>query len=735
MIHINEQKKRDKSSIKFLLLYAIFILFLTSSFGFTLQNVILQLTSMAVVYFVLKRRWQKYFMYALFICAVIFSPQIISSLYALFNGVTTRLELQYGIDLLQIANGKMTIVGLFIIWLVVHLLLLYFKSSKVIISLLIAFFIVFITLQLQQYSLFFITLVSGLLLIGEMKRKIKQSWRIQLPTYAFLMTAIVVLVFMINKFEHPFQQIPQQTQQKIEDLRFNSENESWLSEGNLANTPKKNNHTNTAAIIMMEQPQAMYLKGFVGSRFDDEMWQALSNKQALENEALFYWLGEEQFKSQTTLSNLQAVIKKQDYQSVAIQIEDASTKYTLLPYEVANIDKLSTIQKDGATYNSGFLGEENYTFKMANHVGENYPLLAAQIEKMNSKEVADYLKLEANYRAFVYDTYVKVGQEERLILQDDFKKQTVINYEEAITQVQKKLDETIAYNEEFIVNGQTVGTIWQSEQKGFSPHYATIGTLAFRLLGIPARYVEGYIVTPEAVKDKKSFEEITLSNNAAHAWTEIYIDQVGWVPVEVTPEYMNTMPPLNKAYKAVTKAENQQSTSTEQQKVTTEQEKMKQIEEEALKIPPQPKKENESFDLVKLLIILWIVLVIVLVSIFIFYSYRKRKVVRSLWREVNSEDVLVQLPASIALVHLWFEKIVKIERANEPLNDRLYKLEGLISPQLLSAYEEAFIAYQAQKYGGVEVEKTAIVSLAKEELINKQSFKNRWMMKWIKGLY
>ena len=76
---------------------------------------------------------------------------------------------------------------------------------------------------------------------------------------------------------------------------------------------------------------------------------------------------------------------------------------------------------------------------------------------------------------------------------------------------------------------------------GHSVHFASAATLMFRYYGIPSRYVEGYLITPDDVKDKKSGDTIDISGQNGHAWTEIYIDGMGWVPVEMTPEYYDVM--------------------------------------------------------------------------------------------------------------------------------------------------------------------------------------------------
>lgn len=77
-------------------------------------------------------------------------------------------------------------------------------------------------------------------------------------------------------------------------------------------------------------------------------------------------------------------------------------------------------------------------------------------------------------------------------------------------------------------------------QKGFCTHYATTAVLMLRSLGIPARYVEGYMVGSTGLKTGKyeeDFLSVELTDENAHAWVEVYISDYGWVPVEMTPGY------------------------------------------------------------------------------------------------------------------------------------------------------------------------------------------------------
>jgi hypothetical protein len=53
-----------------------------------------------------------------------------------------------------------------------------------------------------------------------------------------------------------------------------------------------------------------------------------------------------------------------------------------------------------------------------------------------------------------------------------------------------------------------------------------------RTLDIPTRYVEGYVV-PNASDDGYRY----VTNDYAHAWTEVYFEGIGFIPFEATPIY------------------------------------------------------------------------------------------------------------------------------------------------------------------------------------------------------
>ncbi|HWT76184.1 MAG TPA: transglutaminase-like domain-containing protein [Mobilitalea sp.] len=74
-------------------------------------------------------------------------------------------------------------------------------------------------------------------------------------------------------------------------------------------------------------------------------------------------------------------------------------------------------------------------------------------------------------------------------------------------------------------------------KKGYCTYYATAMAVLGRCIGVPTRYVEGFLGKFE-VRDEEFM--YLVKNSQAHAWAEAYIEGVGWIPFEATtPFYGN----------------------------------------------------------------------------------------------------------------------------------------------------------------------------------------------------
>ena len=68
--------------------------------------------------------------------------------------------------------------------------------------------------------------------------------------------------------------------------------------------------------------------------------------------------------------------------------------------------------------------------------------------------------------------------------------------------------------------------------RGYCVHFAHATVYMLRALGIPARIGTGYLTDLSQSKDG----HILLRASDRHAWPEVYIENYGWIPFDVTPE-------------------------------------------------------------------------------------------------------------------------------------------------------------------------------------------------------
>ncbi len=78
-------------------------------------------------------------------------------------------------------------------------------------------------------------------------------------------------------------------------------------------------------------------------------------------------------------------------------------------------------------------------------------------------------------------------------------------------------------------------------KEGYCVQFASSVALILRELGIPTRYVEGYIASGMSYSAREDIYSGIVLDEDAHAWVEVWYDGVGWIQYEATPEYYRTM--------------------------------------------------------------------------------------------------------------------------------------------------------------------------------------------------
>ncbi|WP_128896688.1 DUF4129 domain-containing transglutaminase family protein [Longirhabdus pacifica] len=75
------------------------------------------------------------------------------------------------------------------------------------------------------------------------------------------------------------------------------------------------------------------------------------------------------------------------------------------------------------------------------------------------------------------------------------------------------------------------------QNSGYCNHFSTAMAVMLRSLDIPARWVKGFAPGEVGERGEDGMLEVVVRYLDAHAWVEVYMDQIGWVAVDPTPGF------------------------------------------------------------------------------------------------------------------------------------------------------------------------------------------------------
>lgn len=85
----------------------------------------------------------------------------------------------------------------------------------------------------------------------------------------------------------------------------------------------------------------------------------------------------------------------------------------------------------------------------------------------------------------------------------------------------------------------TADFLFSEDRRGYCVHLSHAAAYLLRAMGVPTRVSAGYAVPASNLAGGSA---LLIKQGDAHAWAEIYLAEVGWVPIEVTPEKTDVEP-------------------------------------------------------------------------------------------------------------------------------------------------------------------------------------------------
>lgn len=149
---------------------------------------------------------------------------------------------------------------------------------------------------------------------------------------------------------------------------------------------------------------------------------------------------------------------------------------------------------------------------------------------------ASYIELEKTYKEFVYQNYLSLPDDSKLEMEA-----IINNYEldktspTLISDVVTLITSSATYDPEITYESYpsdadvAIYFFNESDMNGNIEIFVTVATVMYRALGIPARATFGYY------SSLKANEATPVMDNQGHLWVEVYVDGMGWIPVELMP--------------------------------------------------------------------------------------------------------------------------------------------------------------------------------------------------------
>ena len=342
----------------------------------------------------------------------------------------------------------------------------------------------------------------------------------------------------------------------VDNIRYGVNTDFGMPDGDFSDLGEYEPSSETAIEVSMETPESLWLRGYVGSEYTGNGWKSEDKSTLFDKASLFYWLHADNFFGQNQLAS-SAIVAEQESRETAFAMRvknlKASSRSVYAPYELlwANgellpIDSIG----DSSLHSAGLTGTREYEYTSIPNQVKRYPdiIMSLYDDENNSSPFSDpYLVNESHYAKFVTEQYTTLPTDVTKWV-EEYMKEALPNKEEssfssAKQAIIKYLTEEVAYstNPKLSGTGDFAHDFLLLDKQGYSVHYATAATLLFRYCGIPSRYVEGFLITPQDVEGLSSKSVIKLDGKHSHAWVEVYQDKVGWIPVEVTPPYFGLM--------------------------------------------------------------------------------------------------------------------------------------------------------------------------------------------------
>lgn len=391
------------------------------------------------------------------------------------------------------------------------------------------FIVSFLGAQIGAASL--LPLILALLLSG---RAPGVRARRIVPLCAAILVATALLMPLSAQVSPELNQLAQRVRRMLDDYLFFTDARTTFSLSATGYQPLGVSQLGGPAnpedtpVMQVRTSGRTLLRGTIKNEYDGHAWaDSTSGRRYLYVNPRFYALRRDLFDQKRPSDAIRAQLPAGETITVLMRADAASTLYLTQRFSALSgheiVPYFSPASEVFGTRSLAF--GDSYTFTGLRLSGDTPGIREAVLAAAHHSDAyadtvrADYLALPDGVETGVYALAGQITQD----AQTDFDRAAAL-----CAYLRSAYPYTLAQNVP-PAGRDFVSWFLLDEQQGYCTSFATAMAVMARMVGLPARYIEGYAAVP----DSDSVARVTQQQ--AHAWVEIYFSGFGWLPFDPTP--------------------------------------------------------------------------------------------------------------------------------------------------------------------------------------------------------
>lgn len=391
------------------------------------------------------------------------------------------------------------------------------------------FIVSFLGAQIGAASL--LPLILALLLSG---RAPGVRARRIVPLCAAILAATALLMPLSAQVSPELNQLAQRVRRMLDDYLFFTDARTTFSLSATGYQPLGVSQLGGPAnpedtpVMQVRTSGRTLLRGTIKNEYDGHAWaDSTSGRRYLYVNPRFYALRRDLFDQKRPSDAIRAQLPAEETITVLMRADAASTLYLTQRFSALSgheiVPYFSPASEVFGTRSLAF--GDSYTFTGLRLSGDTPGIREAVLAAAHHSDAyadtvrADYLALPDGVETGVYALAGQITQD----AQTDFDRAAAL-----CAYLRSAYPYTLAQNVP-PAGRDFVSWFLLDEQQGYCTSFATAMAVMARMVGLPARYIEGYAAVP----DSDSVARVTQQQ--AHAWVEIYFSGFGWLPFDPTP--------------------------------------------------------------------------------------------------------------------------------------------------------------------------------------------------------